>query len=69
MCYDYIVVKLSGVFMSDYKIKSNNTIEIIEQNIFQETRACISLCQCNRIANNILNDFEANGFEILKVER
>jgi hypothetical protein len=48
-------------------IKSNNTIQIIEQNIYKERGAYICLAGCNRIANNILNDLEANGFKIVKI--
>lgn len=55
--------------MKEALIKSTNTIEIMEQNIFRETRGCLSIAMCNRIANDILNDFEHNGFEIIKSEQ
>jgi hypothetical protein len=49
-------------------IKSNNTVQIIEQNIYTQYGKYIPMYCCNQLANNILNDFEANGFEIIKKE-
>lgn len=49
-------------------VKSDNTVQIIEQNIYKEYGKYIPMYCCNQLANNILNDFEANGFEIIKKE-
>lgn len=46
-------------------VKSNNTVQIIEQNIYKEYGKYIPMYCCNQLANNILNDFEANGFEVV----
>lgn len=48
-------------------IKSDNTIEIIEKNIYSFYGGQLPMNCCNEIANNILNDFEANGFEIVRL--
>lgn len=46
-------------------VKSNNTVQIIEQNIYNEYSKYIPMYCCNQLANKILNDFEANGFEVV----
>ena len=43
-------------------------IEVIEQTIFQECRGVHSKEYCNKIANNILDNLEINGFDFIKIE-